>query len=135
MGAEASTVYRLLDLAWELGMQEVVNWVNRKRREGWALGMSPLPGSKMDLNEMIGRLYRVLGAMEPYRTQRLEEKWSNRESYENHALKGILENLGRNVVQFTTAVACGDTSGALKQGADILNLTLMALDKSTEILE
>ena len=89
----------------------------------------------MNLDEMICRLYQVLGAVESYRVGRLREKWDDRESYEGHALKDIIENLGRNVVQFATAVASGDEKGTIKQGADILNLTLMALDKSTSILE
>ncbi|GAG62637.1 unnamed protein product, partial [marine sediment metagenome] len=37
-------VQDMLDMLFEYDAQSVINWVNKKRREGWALGESPLFG-------------------------------------------------------------------------------------------
>jgi len=37
-------VLEMLDMLFEYDAQAVINWVNKKRREGWALGEAPLFG-------------------------------------------------------------------------------------------
>lgn len=37
-------VQEILDVLFNRNPQAIVNWVNKKRREGWALGEAPLGG-------------------------------------------------------------------------------------------
>jgi len=50
MSEEEKTAYDLvqdmLDVLFEYDAQSVINWVNKKRREGWALGEAPLFGDE-----------------------------------------------------------------------------------------
>lgn len=86
-----------------------------------------------ELNRMLDRLAEVQKAMWEHQVARIREKFPLLGDYRVRSLDSLLEGLGRNLVQFTGNVISINENGTINQGADILNLTLMAIDVSTEI--
>ena len=73
------------------------------------------------------QLLRVQEKLLKIQKSRIEEKYPEYGGYQDWDPKNIMENLGKNVVQFAMAYE-GDPDEAMKEGADIINLILMALD-------
>lgn len=96
-----------------------------------------------ELQADIERLDYLNEVMNGFRSKRLEEKYPDRGSYRDVDTDDILENLGRNTVQFTLAAAeMGHLHPAietdkeiklLEQGADIISLVLMVIDQKAGI--
>lgn len=74
------------------------------------------------------RLVEIQEKVLKVQRERIEEKSHSYGSYRETDPKIIMENLGKNVVQFAMAYECGSLEDAMNQGADIINLVLMALD-------
>jgi hypothetical protein len=95
-------------------------------------------GSGTRLEEDIERLKRIKDGMWQFQVERLEDKQEEAEgygvplpSYREVIGRAVMENMGRNVVQFTEALVMMDEKDVVKQGADMLNLVLMLIDKGT----
>ena len=106
-----------------------------------AIGNKSIDGLLEDI-EGLDQLNETLTRI---RAQRLQEKYPTRGSYRKVDVETILENLGRNTVQFTmVASQMGINDSSLdsleteleaqlwEQGADIVNLVLMVIDHKRE---
>lgn len=84
----------------------------------------------------LDRLQHLKDQLWEIQKNRIQEKYPEYGSYMNASLGDIMENLGCNLVQFTSGVANSITQGlhyndyAAKQAGDIINLVLMAVDKA-----
>ena len=91
-------------------------------------------GNETTLANDIARLDEIRNGMWKFQVERLEEKskedWA-KGSYRETRGKFILENLGKNLVQFADGLTMLNEKDVLKQGADMLNLVLMCIDKGT----
>ena len=79
----------------------------------------------------MGQLTGVRDEIWEIQKARIEEKSPEYGSYQDINPEIILENLGRNLVQFTVACEGGPMGDIKKQGADIMNLVLMIIDHRT----
>jgi hypothetical protein len=91
-------------------------------------------GKKRTLADDIARLDEIRNGMWQFQVERIEEKseedWA-KGGYTDLQARPIMENLGKNTVQFTEALTMMSEKDIIKQGADMLNLVLMLIDKGT----
>lgn len=87
------------------------------------------------LVEDIARLKKIYDGMWPHMEKRMKEKaeedWT-RGSYTKVPDRLLVENLAKNLIQFNDSLITLQEHNTIKQGADILNLTLMCIDKGTQ---
>ena len=89
-------------------------------------------GNETTLANDIARLDEIRNGMWRFQVERLEEKkdWG---SYRDVKGNLILENLGKNLVQFADGLIMLSEKDVIKQGSDMLNLVLMLIDKGTPV--
>lgn len=88
-------------------------------------------GNRTTLADDTARLDEIRNGMWKFQVERLEEKYPDRGSYRDVQGKLILENLGKNLVQFADGLVMLNEKDVIKQGADMLNLVLMLIDNGT----
>lgn len=89
-------------------------------------------GNETTLSSDIGHLKEIREAMWKYQVERLHEKSKEQGSYTDVPGRLILENLAKNLVQFADGLTMLNEKDVIKQGADMLNLVLMCIDKGTK---
>lgn len=88
-------------------------------------------GNRTTLADDTARLDEIRNGMWKFQVERLHVKWAPWGSYRDTQGKLILENLGKNLVQFADGLTMMNEKDVIKQGADMLNLVLMLIDKGT----
>ena len=82
----------------------------------------------------LARLKKIYDGMWTHMVERMSDKAEEdrtRCSYTKVPDHLLVENLAKNLIQFNDSLITLQEHNTIKQGADMLNLTLMCIDKGT----